>query len=146
MLQFTDATELKNHYAALRRKFNGPRPVNRVTLPHHRKPPEPEPPKRKLSTIPEHLLEQYRSGPVNKKRVAVNKIIQEVGDVHGLTKNQIFSGSRKKNLVAARHEVMYRVRHEVGMSYIEMGMYFNKDHTTMINSVFKHAERLKKNG
>ena len=83
MLQFTDATELKNHYAALRRKFNGPRPVNYVTLPHHRKPPEPELPKRKLSTIPEHLLKQYRSGPVNKKRVAVNKIIQEVGDVHG---------------------------------------------------------------
>jgi hypothetical protein len=146
MLQFTDATELKNHYAALKRKFQGPRYINYVTRPQPPKPPEPEPPKRKLSTIPEHLLEQYRKGPVNKKRQAVNKIIDEVGEVHGLTKNQIFSGSRKKHIVAARHEIMYRVRNEVGMSYIEMGIYFNKDHTTILNSVYKHSQRLKANG
>lgn len=148
MLQFTDATELRDHYAALKRKFNGPRMINYVTMPQSKKAIviEEEKPKRKLSTIPEHLLEQYRNGPVNRKREAVKKIIQEVGEVHGLTKNQIFSSSRKKNLVAARHEVMYRVRHEVGMSYIEMGMYFNKDHTTIINSVFKHKERMANNG
>ena len=148
MLQFTDATELRNHYAALKRKFNGPRMINYVTIPQPKKVAvhEEEKPKRKLSTIPEHLLEQYRNGPVNKKREAVKKIIQEVGEVHGLTKNQIFSVSRKKHIIAARHEVMYRVRNEVGMSYIEMGIYFNKDHTTILNSVYKHSQRLKANG
>jgi hypothetical protein len=146
MLQFTNATELRNHYAELKRKFQGPRYVNYVTRPQPPKPPEPEPPKRKISTIPEHLLEQYRKGPVNKKRQAVNKIIEEVGEVHGMTKNQIFSGSRKKHIVAARHEIMYRVRNEVGMSYIEMGIYFNRDHTTILNSVYKHSQRLKANG
>jgi hypothetical protein len=142
VFQFTDAVELKNHYIALRRKFQGPRPINYVTLPQERKPPEPEPPKKKLSTIPEHLLEQYRSVPVNKKREAVRRIIKEVGEVHGLTKDQMLSDTRKREVVAARHELMYRIRHEIGMSFLEIGAYFKRDHTTIINSVFRHTEKL----
>lgn len=55
---------------------------------------------------------------------------------------EVTSESRHAHLVKIRQEIWYRIRVDIGMSYPEIGKRFNKDHSTILHGVRKHAERL----
>jgi hypothetical protein len=146
MLQFTDAVELRNHYAEIKRKFQGPRYVNYVTMPD---PPPPKvvekpKPRKKLPFIPDHLLEQYQNGPVNKIRLKMRQVVKEMAEKHNMSVETLMSATRIMSIVRARQEAMYHIKMETGCSFLELARFFRKDHTTIMHGIERHLERINK--
>lgn len=76
--------------------------------------------------------------------VTVKKIIDTVADYYGLTKHQILSKSRTKNISNARHIAIYLARIMLDLPYKKIGQEFGgRDHSTIINSCEK-VEKMKK--
>ena len=144
MLQFNDATELRNHYRNLTRKFQGPKTVAKTPLPVVREVYVTQP-KRILSTVPDHLMEQYRKGPVNQKRATAHSLVELVAAKHGITTKELMSPTRKKNIVEARQEAMYRIKVSTGYSILEIARFFNKDHTTILHAISKYERKSREN-
>jgi len=144
MLQFTDANELRTHYRNLTKKFRGQRIVTRVEKPVVTEVYTNQP-KKMLSEIPEHLVEQYRNGPVNQKRATAKSVIALVAAKHGITTADLMSVTRKKNIVEARQEAMYRIKVSTGYSVLEIARLFSKDHTTILHAISKYERKSREN-
>lgn len=56
--------------------------------------------------------------------------------------DEVCSERRHKHLVLIRHEIFYRLKVDLQMSYPQIAEKFNKDHTTILHGVRKHAARL----
>jgi hypothetical protein len=85
--------------------------------------------------------------PKRKKETTREKIIRAVCDKYDVTLDELRSAARNKNITFARHECFYRFRHEIKqkgrpLSLPEIGKAFNKDHTTIMHGINRHAERL----
>lgn len=50
----------------------------------------------------------------------------------GILVEDLISRSRQKNVVAARHEIMYWIRIKMKWSYPEIGKLFERDHTSVM--------------
>lgn len=70
------------------------------------------------------------------------QIVAAVARKHGLTLSDIFSDSRKGPINVARQEAMYEVRKNSDLSLKGLGRLFDRNHTTILNGLRKHAERL----
>lgn len=70
------------------------------------------------------------------------KIALEVCEKHDVSLGDLISPRRDVPTVLARHEAMYRLRHETLMSTTQIGHCFRRDHTTCLASVKKHKWRL----
>ncbi|MFH0987424.1 MAG: chromosomal replication initiator protein DnaA [Patescibacteria group bacterium] len=80
-----------------------------------------------------------------KKRISPNKIIENVCDFYNVTRKEILSKSRKKELVSPRQIIMHFLREELALSLPSIGVKLgNKDHTTVGYSCEKVEEKLKK--
>ena len=78
----------------------------------------------------------------NKNELTISTVRKVVCDYYRLTKQQITSANRTKNITNARHIAMYLCRKLVDASYKEIGNEFGKrDHSTVITSCEK-VERL----
>jgi chromosomal replication initiation ATPase DnaA len=123
--------ELKSTYAEARSRL-WRRPLVAVVVPEPEPlPPEPEP-------EPEPQL---------KKETTREKIIRAICDKYDVTLDEMRSAARNKNITTARHECFYRFRHEIKqkgrpLTVQEIGKAFNKDHTTVMHGINRHAERL----
>lgn len=73
---------------------------------------------------------------------AWRRIILEVAIKHNVMPAEMLSAQRAYNLVAARHEVMYRLKTETTMSLPAIGKKLGKDHTTVLHGVRKHKARM----
>ena len=85
--------------------------------------------------------------PKRKKETTRQKIIRTVCDKYDVTMDELRSDARNKNITTARHECFYRFRHEIKrigrpLTVQEIGKAFNKDHTTVMHGINRHAERL----
>lgn len=73
------------------------------------------------------------------------KIILEVAEKHGVSFSDICSDRRDYATVAARHEAAFELHAKTSMTYYAIGKRLGgKDHTTVINAVKKHRQRLEK--
>ena len=80
-----------------------------------------------------------------KNEVSVNKIKRIVSDYFGLTRQQLISNSRTKNIASARHIAMYLSRKLLDLPFIKIGEEFGKrDHSTVMNACEKVEANLKK--
>lgn len=80
----------------------------------------------------------------NLKRKNPEKIIQVVAEFYNLKEKDLFSESRKKEIVKPRQVAMYLLRKELKKSFPEISRYFGgKDHTTAIYACKKIEEHLK---
>lgn len=78
------------------------------------------------------------SSSTDRNEISVNKIKRVVADYYGLTKQQLISNSRTKNIASARHIAMYLCRKFLDLSFIKIGEEFGKrDHSTVINACEK---------
>ncbi len=74
----------------------------------------------------------------NKNELNIAKIRKTVCDYYNITKQQICSANRTKNIAIPRHIAMYLCREMLDSSYKEIGNEFGKrDHSTVINACEK---------
>ena|SRR5690554_2937392 len=88
----------------------------------------------------------FKTQPIsNDKELSVNKIKRIVSDYYGLTKQQLVSKSRTKNISNARHIAIYLCRKHLDLPFGKIGEEFGKrDHSTIISSCEKIDKQLKK--
>ncbi|MEI7668436.1 MAG: chromosomal replication initiator protein DnaA, partial [Erysipelotrichaceae bacterium] len=78
------------------------------------------------------------SSAAEKNEISVNKIKRIVSDYYGLTKQQLTSNTRTKNIANARHISMYLCRKMLDLSFLKIGEEFGKrDHSTVISACEK---------
>lgn len=149
MLQFTDATELKAHYATLKAKFRGPRVATYVTIaPPPPPPPVVEPPKPHvfvgpdMSKFPKEVIDEFNKTFRNSPKSRMKRILIDTSEKYGVSVEDMLSTNRGKSLVVARQEAIYRTRTEVGRSLAEIGRYYNKDHSTVFHAITAHQKRM----
>ena len=77
--------------------------------------------------------------------INVNTIKKVVCDYYGVTKQQLNSKIRTKNIANPRQIAMYLIRKFLDMPYKDIGMNFGKrDHSTVINACERVEENIKK--
>lgn len=71
----------------------------------------------------------------NKQKLkAMHEITKIVADILGVEYSTIFSSSRKLKIVEARQASMYVIKEILGLSFKEIGCFFNRDHSTALYS------------
>jgi chromosomal replication initiator protein len=70
--------------------------------------------------------------------MTIEKVINEVGSIYGLTNEEIRSKKRSANISTARQIAIFVVHKITGLSYTEIGKEFgNRDHSTVVYAVNK---------
>jgi len=91
--------------------------------------------------IAKSLLKNLLSSP--RKIVTPKKIIQIVAEFYDLKEKDLFTSSRKREIVKPRQIAMYLLREELKNSFPFIGRRFNgKDHTTAIHSYKKISKEV----
>ena len=81
---------------------------------------------------------------IDKNDISAPKIIRVVADYYGLTKLQLVSKTRTKNIATARHIAMYLCRKHLDMPFVKIGEEFGKrDHSTVMSACEKVEKGLK---
>jgi len=79
-----------------------------------------------------------------KKTVAIKDIVKTVAEHYGISEDNIYEKTRKKEIVRARQVAMYLLREDFNISYPLIGQKLgDRDHTTVIHSHLKIKEDLK---
>ena len=70
-------------------------------------------------------------------------LAEEVCSARGVLLHEILGPIRSRNVVRARHELWWRIRHHPDRYYSlpEIGRLFGKDHTTILAGIEAHARR-----
>ena len=93
--------------------------------------------------------EIFKEDPVmlrERSELTVKQIKQAVCEFYGLTRHQIESKSRTKNISTARHIAMYLCRKHLELPYVKIGLEFGgRDHSTVMSSYEKMVNLLKEN-
>lgn len=93
--------------------------------------------------------EIFREDPIMQREssdLSVRAIKKCVCEFYGLTRQQIESKSRTKNISTARHIAMYLCRKHLEMPYVKIGLEFGgRDHSTVMSSYEKMLKLLKDN-
>jgi len=93
-----------------------------------------------LTIAQQHRTEMFETGHWM-------EIIDQICAKHGLTKGELLSARRSRDLVVARHEAFYRMSKETAMSLPAIGRRMGgKDHTTVLWGIRRHKERMEAAG
>ena len=65
----------------------------------------------------------------------------DVAQQRGVTVKQLASPNRTRHLALARHQVMYEAYATKRFTTPQIGMWMNRDHSSVVYAVWKHAER-----
>ena len=128
--------QLTDHYKAVRARLN----AGRATPPPAPKPPDriepPKPPDLTALMAEAHVMMMDRSDmPV------WQRIIRDVCQKHGVTRDQLNSKRKTANLLPPRQEAYYRLR-EAGYSLKRIAILMGgRDHTTVLHGAKIYAER-----
>lgn len=137
-------SELQQDYAERRKRlFNPPikppqhnnrRPYN-PTIWHERK--------RDVIVVASEPVKPPKFAPIIFPAAPWRDIVKEVCVKHGMTFAEIRGHCRARDIVAARHEVCYRLATETPLSLPAIGRRLGgKDHTTVLHGIRKHRERM----
>lgn len=77
---------------------------------------------------------QELTGGVVPVQVIVDKVFSAVHSKYGISKEDLLSQKRNKDIAFARHVSVYLIKNVTEMSYPGIAKVFNRDHTTMISS------------
>jgi chromosomal replication initiation ATPase DnaA len=103
---------------------------------------------RKLARIIEAQLDKLMAFRAAAQENKPNWLIiaDEVAAKHKMTREVLFSKSRKSYVVFARQEACYRLCEELGFSLSETGKKMGGlDHTTVLHARRSHAKRVQEN-
>ena len=68
-------------------------------------------------------------------------IIEAVARKHGIDAKAILGARRTKAIVDARWEAVWEVKKATGFSLLHLARIFNRDHTTILSSLRRYAEK-----
>ena len=88
------------------------------------------------------MTRDFLLGPTVNAR-PMHAIAAEVCEARGVSPVDFFSKRRKRPYVLARQEFCWRARNETFASYPKIGQFLDRDHTTIMDAVKKHEERMK---
>lgn len=143
--QTVRGAELVQHYREVRARFYGPRPVVRRP-----KPPEPIV---VLPILDGRSLADFTDEPQAITPCPLNMLtppswkflVAYTAAKHRVGKDQVLSPFRGRQVVAARAEAIYLARtHIEGIGLTRLGLYFGRDHTTILSSLRRYEERNRK--
>lgn len=100
------------------------------------------------NTIDLKIATEAFKGQIKEKpnETTTNSIIKIVCDYYGLTKQQLISKTRTKNIANARHIAMYLARKLLDTPFVKIGEDFGKrDHSTVINACDRVEKQIKEN-
>jgi len=95
----------------------------------------------------ETIMNALKSQAVVSEKTGLSpkKIIKIVADYYGLTRQQITSKTRTKNIANARHIAIYLCRKLLDIPYTKIGDEFGgRDHSTIMSACTKVEEQIKK--
>ena len=69
-------------------------------------------------------------------------IVSEVARYFGMTAGVLTGPSRSRSVVMARNIAMYLIRQITGLSTVELGKIFERDHSTAMHSLDQVTEKL----
>lgn len=72
----------------------------------------------------------------------MHKILMEVCEKHGLRPVIVTGRGQTSVVVKARHEVFWRCANETSATYGEIARIFDRDHTSVLNGIRRHADRI----
>lgn len=78
----------------------------------------------------------------NKISRPLHDILADVCSRHRISSADILSPRRFRNLVYARQEAWWLAYTQSEASYPAIGKFFNRDHTTVMFGIRRHAERI----
>lgn len=88
------------------------------------------------------LVEQLSiSQPTVPLRPTLKQLLEQVSSDYNLLPTSLQSDRRQKIVVWARHEFCYRAAMETTKSIVKIGLTINRDHSTVLNAIARHAER-----
>lgn len=79
--------------------------------------------------------------PVPGSPTTWKQLVSDVSKTSGIGPMDILSPSRRGDIVAARHEVMYRAITELQMGYAQVGRKLKMDHTSVLHGMRRHLQR-----
>ncbi|GAB4218507.1 MAG: chromosomal replication initiator protein DnaA [Synechococcales cyanobacterium] len=89
-------------------------------------------------------IESVLSPPSEPKEITIDVVFQVITEEYGITKADLLSNSRKREISQARQMAMYLARHYTKLSLPKIGSAFGgKDHTTVLYSCDKVAQSVK---
>ena len=116
--------ELQAHYKAVKQRLCG----NVVTEKGKQGAPPPAPAPQLVGPI----IKQEGQVVVGGRIPRAAWILVETASRHGFTTQDMRGPRRTSKLVVARHECIYRIRSELGMSMSAIGRFMNRDHATIL--------------
>ena len=79
-----------------------------------------------------------------KKNSSIKEVIKTIAEFYGITEDEVYEKTRKKEVVKPRQIIMYILREDFNISYPTIGEKLGgKDHTTVIHSYEKIKEDIK---
>lgn len=82
---------------------------------------------------------------LNNSILTAEKVLETVCQTCGITKTEILSRSRQKEIALARHILMFLLKEELEMSYPAIGKLFKRDHTTALHGHKSILKKIKEN-
>jgi len=117
--------ELQAHYKAVKQRLYG----NVVTEKGKQGTPPPAPAPQLVDPI---IKQEGQVVVVGGRIPRAAWILVETASRHGFTAQDVRGPRRTSKLVIARHECIYRIRSELGMSLSAIGRFMNRDHATIL--------------
>lgn len=83
------------------------------------------------------VLESPEAGRLRRWPAQARAVADEVCRVHDIEIERVLAPTRKREVVAARQEIMARLHLDLGMSLPTVGALLGRDHTTVMHAVKK---------
>lgn len=132
--------ELQAHYKAVKQRLYG----NVVTEKGKQGTPPPAPaPALAPAPAPQlvdPIIKQEGQVVVGGRIPRAAWILIETALKHGFMPHDLKGNGRKHKMTIARHECMYRLRHELGLSFPAIGRFLRKDHTTVMHGCLNYEK------
>lgn len=80
--------------------------------------------------------------------LTMDSVVNPIAKAHGVSVKALLGPARHKSICEVRFEAMWALRQQRNRhgqprwSLPQIGRFFNRDHTTVLNALRRHAERL----
>ncbi len=92
------------------------------------------------------LIEKIFKNQANRKsKLTIKDITSEVSKYYAINYEEIIGSGRTKNVLLSRHIVIFLSRNVLNLSLMEISNFFNKNHSTIINSLNKINKEIELN-
>lgn len=75
-------------------------------------------------------------------RGLLKRVVEEISQHTGIPEWRIVSKARQRDVVRARFWAIWRMRQETKLSLPQIGALFDLDHTSILNAIRRHEERM----